>query len=165
MLVGLAAMGLLVAAAVIAMFVTRGGGDEPNSGGGGSSPASAAGAVSSTVSPSEIPPAEPTSLTGRWSGRTFGDQTLDLVADITDGPPLSADVSYPQIGCTCTWTQSGAADHGVRYVTETVDVGACTRSQVTLVPQEDGTLHFSSTYYSVEKQRDLTIRGTLARVP
>ena len=164
-LVGLAAMGLLVAAAVIAMFVTRGGGDEPNSGGGGSSPASAAGAVSSTVSPSEIPPAEPTSLTGRWSGRTFGDQTLDLVADITDGPPLSADVSYPQIGCTCTWTQSGAADHGVRYVTETVDVGACTRSQVTLVPQEDGTLTLQFHLLLGGKQRDLTIRGTLARVP
>lgn len=164
-LAGFAAVGLLAAAVVIAVFVTRGGDGEPSPNPGGPGAASASGSSSAALPPSAVPPDKPTSLTGRWSGRTFGDQTLDLVADIVDGPSLSARVNYPQIGCRCTWTQSGSADHGVRYVTETVDVGACARSQVTLVPQEDGTLHFSSTYYSAGKQRDLTIQGTLSRVP
>lgn len=154
LVVGAAA--LLAAAAVVAVLVTRSDGNEEP----------ALQGESSTAATSVASPGKPAaSLTGRWSGRTFGDQTLDLVADIDDGPPLSASVSYPQIGCQCTWTQTGAADHGVRYVAETVDVGACARSQVTLVPQEDGTLHFSSTYYSNSKQRDLTIQGTLSRTP
>ncbi|WP_313675224.1 toll/interleukin-1 receptor domain-containing protein [Mycolicibacterium sp.] len=151
---GIGAVGLLAAAGVVGFLLTRGGGD--------STPPATSGspAVSTPAAPATDKPA---SLTGRWSGRVFGDQTLELVADINDGPPLSATVSYPEIPCQCTWTQSGSARGGVRYVTETVDSGPCSRSQITLIPQEDGTISFSSTYYSAEKQRNMTIQGTLSR--
>jgi hypothetical protein len=153
-MLGLAAVGLVAAAGLIGFLVTRDGGDNMPPATGGSP------SISAPATPASEKPA---SLTGRWSGRVFGDQTLELVADITDDPPLSASVAYPEIPCQCTWTQSGSAKGGVRYVTETVDSGPCARSQITLIPQEDGTISFSSTYYSAGKQRNMTIQGTLSR--
>lgn len=157
-LLGLVAAGVLAAAVVIGIVATRpgGAGDHPTPDNGGPGSSSSA----------ESLPGEPASLTGRWSGRTFGDQSLQIVADITDGPPLTANVRYPDAnwgaGCTCTWTQSGSAGN-TRYLKETVDAGACVESEITLVPEKDGTLDFSSTYYSQGRGRNLTIHGTLAR--
>jgi hypothetical protein len=103
-------------------------------------------------------------LTGTWSGQVSGDQSLEVIADIIDGPPLTAQVRYPQVDCYCTWTEKASASEGVRLVTENVVSGECVQSEVTLVPQDDGTLHFSSTYYSKAQQRNLTIEGTLGRI-
>ena len=106
----------------------------------------------------------PMSLTGRWSGPVSGDQSgFDVVADIVDKPPLTATVTYPQLSCGGTWTQHGSAGNGVRFVTENITYGGCVQSEVTLTPQHDGTLYFSSTYYSASRQRNLTIDATLRR--
>ncbi|MFZ0831869.1 MAG: serine/threonine protein kinase, partial [Mycobacterium sp.] len=115
-------------------------------------------------SPSSPPTTAPMSLTGRWSGAVSGDQSgFDVVADIVDKPPLTATVSYPQLNCGGTWTQHGSAGNGVRFVTENITYGSCVQSEVTVTPQDDGTLYFSSTYYSVSRQRNLTINATLRR--
>ena len=120
-------------------------------------------APTSTQSSSSTPSATPASLTGKWSGRLTGDQSLEVVADIVDGPPLTATVNYPQANCTCKWTQHGSADNGVRFVTETVVSGTCAQSEVTLTPQNDGTLYLTSTYYSTSQQRNFNVHGTLNR--
>lgn len=152
-ILGLAAVGLIAAAGVVGFLVTRDGGG--HSGEGGSSVVS---------SPPVSQDNKPVSLTGRWYGRTKGDQILDLVADITDGPTLTATVSYPSIPCECTWEQTGSAPGGVRYVKEMPVSGDCAVSDITLVgPNDNGTLSFSSTYYSAVEQRNLTIQGTLTR--
>jgi hypothetical protein len=133
-LLGLAAVGLIAAAGVIGFLVTRDGGAE-----------------------------KAVSLTGRWSGRAEGNQTVDLVADITDGPPLTAKVSYPSIPCECTWEQTGFAPGGVRYVRETPVSGDCAVAEITLVPNDNGTLSFSSTYYVASEEQNWHIEGTLTR--
>lgn len=119
---------------------------------------------SSTTAPSSNLPAEPMPLTGKWSGSVSGDQTgFDVVADIRDGPPLTGSVVYPQLNCSATWTQHGSADNGVRLVSEEVTSGPCVPSEVALAPQDDGTLHFTSTYYSASQKRDLTVHAILRR--
>ena len=147
----LAAAGVLAVAVLIGYFTTRPDGRD-------TVPPSVE--SSSSASPNAE---EPASLTGRWSGRAVGDQTLQINADITDGPPLKATVQYPEAGCTCTWTQIGSAGN-TRYLKETVDEGSCVESEITLVPERDGTLDFSSTYYSQGRGRNLTIHGTLSRM-
>lgn len=169
---GLAAVALLGLAAILAKVLIGGGGGDggppPNPDAGTTAAVSPSPGPPSPVPPSPVPPSpvspdRPASLSGRWVGRAFGDQSLDLVADITDGPPLIATVRYPELGCECTWKQTGSGRDGVRYVKEMVDSGSCVESEVTLVPQDDGTLEFSSTYYSASAQRNLTIHGSLSR--
>ncbi|MFE6861393.1 serine/threonine-protein kinase [Nocardia sp. NPDC057668] len=104
------------------------------------------------------------SLTGRWSGTVSGDQSgFDVVADISDGPPLRALVNYPQLNCRGVWTETGYADGTVRKLTESIDQGTCVQSSITLTPKDDGTLEFTSTYYAASKNRNLTIHATLRR--
>jgi serine/threonine-protein kinase len=108
-----------------------------------------------------IPPA---SLTGRWSGPVSGDQSgFDVVATIVDGTSLTATVSYPQLNCGGTWTQRGSAGNGIRFVTERITYGNCVTSEVTLAPQDDGTLYFTSTYYAASEQRNFNTLATLRR--
>lgn len=106
----------------------------------------------------------PMSLTGKWSGSVSGAQSgFDVVADIVDDPQVTGTVSYPQLYCGGIWTQHGSAGNGVRLVTETITQGTCVNSDVTLTPQNDGTLSFTSTYYAASKQRDITIYSTMRR--
>jgi len=121
---------------------------------------------SASLSPrtSNTPSAVPSSLTGKWSGPASGDQSgFDVVAEIVDGALLTATVSYPQLNCVGTWTQHGSAGNGVRFVTERITSGNCVPSEVTLTPQDNGTLYFTSTYYAASHQRDFTIHATLIR--
>lgn len=116
----------------------------------------------STLSAS--PTTAPMSLTGKWSGSVSGAQSgFDVVADIVDDAQLTGTVSYPQLYCGGIWTQHGSAGNGVRLVTETITHGNCVNSDVTLTPQNDGTLSFTSTYYAASKQRDITIYATMRR--
>jgi serine/threonine-protein kinase len=103
-------------------------------------------------------------LTGKWSGPASGDQSgFDVVAQILDGAPLTATVTYPQLNCVGTWTQRASAGNGVRFLTERITSGNCVPSQVTLAPQDDGTLYFTSIYYAASHQRDFNIHATLIR--
>lgn len=114
--------------------------------------------------PSVSPTAAPMSLTGKWSGSVSGAQSgFDVVADIVDDAQLTGTVSYPQLYCGGTWTQHGSAGNGVRLITETITQGNCVNSDVTLTPQNDGTLSFTSTYYAASKQRNITIYATMRR--
>lgn len=145
----------LIAAALVAYFLNRPTPPPPPT-----TPPSASGG-SLTPVPSEVP----APLTGHWEGRIVGGKSLEVIADITDVPPLTARVVYPELGCQCRWTQIASAAGGVRYVTETVDTGNCTGSQLKLVPQKDGTLQFSSTSSSGEKKLGPAVQGTLSRTP
>jgi serine/threonine protein kinase len=110
------------------------------------------------------PTNSPASLTGKWSGPVFGDQSgFGVVADIVDSASLTATVSYPQLNCGGIWTQHGSAGNGVRFVTERITYGSCVTSEVTLTPQDDGTLYFTSTYYSAAQQRNFNTHATLRR--
>ena len=105
------------------------------------------------------------SLTGKWSGPVSGDQTgFDVVADIVDSAQLTGTVSYPPLNCAGIWTQHGSAGNGIRLISETITQGSCVNSEVTLTPQNDGTLSFTSTYYAASKQRDFTIYATMRRL-
>lgn len=118
--------------------------------------------VTQTVSPS--PSVAPMSLTGKWSGPVSGDQTgFDVVADIVDGAQLTGTVSYPQLNCAGIWKGRGSTANGIRLVTETITQGNCVTSEITLAPQNDGTLYFRSTYYAASEQRHVTIYATLRR--
>jgi serine/threonine protein kinase, bacterial len=113
---------------------------------------------------SASPTTAPMSLTGKWSGSVSGAQSgFDVVADIVDGAQLTGTVSYPQLYCAGIWTQHGSAGNGVRLITETIAQGNCVNSDVTLTPQNDGTLSFTSTYYAASKQRDITTYATMRR--
>ncbi len=115
------------------------------------------------ISPT-TPTVSPSSLTGRWSGPVSGDQSgFDVVAIIVDGGSLTATISYPQLNCGGTWTQRGFAGNGVRFVTEQITYGSCVTSEVTLAPQADGTLYFTSTYYAASKQRIFNTHAPLRR--
>jgi serine/threonine-protein kinase len=119
--------------------------------------------ISSTPS-STNPTVAPMSLTGNWSGPVSGDQTgFDVVADIVDGAPLTGTVSYPQLNCAGIWKGHGSTANGIRLLTETITQGNCMTSEITLAPQNDGTLYFTSTYYAASKQRHITIYATLHR--
>ncbi|OBH48258.1 hypothetical protein A5687_01745 [Mycobacterium mantenii] len=119
--------------------------------------------ISSTPS-STNPTAAPMSLTGKWSGPVFGDQTgFDVVADIVDGAQLTGTVSYPQLNCAGIWKGHGSTANGIRLLTETITQGNCVTSEITLAPQNDGTLYFTSTYYAASKQRHITTYATLHR--
>jgi hypothetical protein len=108
------------------------------------------------------PTTAPMSLTGKWSGPVAGDQTgFDVVADIVDGAQLNGTVSYPQLNCAGIWTQHGAAANGIRLITERITQGNCVPAEVTLTPQNDGTLYFTSTYYAASQQRHITIYATM----
>jgi serine/threonine kinase PknH len=112
----------------------------------------------------DAPNPSPASLTGKWSGHVSGDQSgFDVVAVIVDGASLTATVSYPQLNCGGTWTQRGSAGNGVRFVTERITYGSCVTSEVTLAPQDDGTLYFTSTYYAASEQRIFNTLATLRR--
>lgn len=113
---------------------------------------------------SASPTTAPMSLTGKWSGSVSGAQSgFDVVADIIDDAQLTGTVSYPQLYCGGIWTQHKSAGNGVRLVAETITYGNCVNSDVTLTPQNDGTLSFTSTYYAASKQRDITIYATMRR--
>jgi serine/threonine protein kinase len=119
--------------------------------------------ISSTPS-STNPTVAPMSLTGNWSGPVSGDQTaFDVVADIVDGAQLTGTVSYPQLNCAGIWKGHGSTANGIRLLTETITQGDCVTSEITLAPQNDGTLYFTSTYYAASKQRHITIYATLHR--
>ena len=114
--------------------------------------------------PSTSPSTTPMSLTGKWSGSVSGAQSgFDVVADIVDGAQLTGTVSYPQLSCDGTWTQHGSTGNGGRLITETITQGNCVNSEVTLTPQNDGTLSFMSTYYAASKQQDITAYATMRR--
>jgi hypothetical protein len=103
-------------------------------------------------------------LTGKWSGPVSGEQSgFDVVADIVDGARLTGTVSYPQLNCAGMWKEHGSTANGIRLITETITQGSCVTSEVTLTPQNDGTLYFTSTYYAASKQRHITIHATLRR--
>lgn len=169
--IALAAVGVLLIAAVIAVaaLMTRGGQGDRGSVAGSASPtqrevtSSVGPPMSSEPEPPAVTTSRSASLTGTWSGVVSGDQSLKVIADIVDGPSLTAQVRYPEINCDCTWTEKPSASAGVRLLTEKVVSGSCVPSEITLVPQDDGTLHLSSTYYSKAQQRNLTIEGTLTR--
>ncbi|OBH51291.1 serine/threonine-protein kinase [Mycobacterium sp. E2479] len=119
--------------------------------------------ISSTPS-STNPTVAPMSLTGNWSGPVSGDQTgFDVVADIVDGAQLTGTVSYPGLNCAGTWKGHGSTANGIRLLTETITQGNCVTSEITLAPQNDGTLYFTSTYYAASKQRHITVYATLHR--
>jgi serine/threonine protein kinase len=114
--------------------------------------------------PTTTTSAFPTSLVGKWSGPVSGDQSgFDVVADITADKPLTADVTYPQLNCAGTWQENGPAGNGVRFITEKITQGTCVPSEVTLTPQNDGTVLYKSVYFSTSQQRDFTIRATMRR--
>jgi len=149
MTLGLAAAALLIAALVSVFWMAF----HPNP---------------SLPSPTHKTPTTPTlspaSLTGTSSGPVSGDQSgFDVVASIVDGASLTATVSYPQLNCSGTWTQRGSAGNGVRFVTERITYGSCVTSEVTLAPQDDGTLYFTSTYYAASEQRMFNVHATLRR--
>jgi serine/threonine-protein kinase len=169
--IGLAAAVVLAASVVITAVVVRSNSAGKNSGAEVSTPGPTASVSrispappASSTPPSANPAPAPMSLTGKWSGPVSGDQTgFDVVADIVDGAQLTGTVSYPQLNCAGTWTQHGSAGNGIRLITETITHGNCVNSQVTLTPQNDGTLSFTSTYYAASKQRDITIYATMRR--
>jgi serine/threonine protein kinase len=177
--IGLAAAVLLATSVAIAAIVVRSNSAGKNSGAEVSTPgptasvstnspappaSSSPAPPASSTSPSASPPVAPMSLTGKWSGPVSGDQTgFSVVADIVDGAQLTGTVSYPQLNCAGIWTQHGSAGNGTRLLTETITQGKCVNSEVTLTPQNDGTLSFTSTYYAASKQRDFTIYATLRR--
>jgi serine/threonine protein kinase len=118
----------------------------------------------SSTPPSANPTVAPMSLTGKWSGPVSGDQTgFDVVADIVDGAQLNGTVSYPQLNCAGIWTQHGSAGNGIRLITERITQGNCVPAEVTLTPQNDGTLYFTSTYYAASQQRHITVYATMRR--
>ncbi len=101
-------------------------------------------------------------LAGRWIGTVIGDTSGRLVADITDGDALSANVSYPDAGCTGTWANS-RIESGIYRLSETVSSGPCADADVTLRRNSDGTLHFAAVYFSTAENRTIEITATLAR--
>lgn len=114
--------------------------------------------------PTTTSPVPVATWNGHWSGPVTGDQTgFDVVADITDGTPMRALVSYPQLACRGTWTENGSYTGTVRQLTETIDQGTCVRAAITLTLKDDGTLYYVSTYYAASKNRDLTIHAVLHR--
>ncbi|MBD0862891.1 protein kinase [Gordonia sp. zg691] len=120
---------------------------------------------SSDTSPSAgaSPPTTPANLIGTWRGAVTGDQTgFDVVADISSEYPVRATVSYPQIGCSGTWTEQLPRRGGI-IVNENITRGTCVTSQISLTPGSDGTLRYSSTYFSRSQNRDFVITATLRR--
>lgn len=151
-----AVVAVVVAAAVLAIRS-----DDTGDSGGSPGPQSA---ISSTVPGASGPAASGASLSGRWTGTVSGDQSgFDVIADISDGPPLRALVNYPQLNCRGVWTETGYADGTTRKLTESIDQGTCVQSSITLTPKDDGTLDFTSTYFAASKNRNLTIYATLRR--
>jgi serine/threonine-protein kinase len=166
--IGLAAAVLLGAAIATTAIIAHSNRGSVSSGGSVEAPSypSQAPSDSAALPPrtSNTPSTVPTSLTGKWSGPASGDQSgFDVVAEIVDGALLTATVSYPQLNCAGTWTQNGSAGNGVRFVTERITSGNCVPSEVTLTPQDNGTLYYTSTYYAASHQRDFTIHATLFR--
>ncbi|PJE01211.1 MAG: serine/threonine protein kinase [Mycobacterium sp.] len=172
---GLAAAVVLAASIAITAVIVRGTSASRNSGAQVSTPGPTASVSSNSAPPtSSTPPSTnptstnptvaPMSLTGKWSGPVSGDQTgFDLVANIVDGAQLTGTVSYPQLNCAGIWTGHGSAANGTRLLTETITYGSCVTSEITLAPQNDGTLYFTSTYYAASKQRYVNIYATLRR--
>ena len=157
--IGLAAAVVLATSVAITAVVVRSNSAGKNSGAEVSTPGPTApvsrnspAPPASSTPPSANPGAAPMSLTGKWSGPVSGDQTgFDVVADIVDGAQLTGTVSYPQLNCAGIWTQHGSAGNGIRLITETTTQGTCVNSEVTLTPQNDGTLSFRSTYYAASQ--------------
>jgi len=147
--VALALAAVVVAVVAVVAFSSLGGSDDAPS--------------TSDQRETSSPPTAP-SLTGTWSGPVSGDQTgFDVTADITDGPTLTATVTYPQLDCRGTWTQIDGSTKDLLLVTEKITGGTCVASEVTLRPFPNGTLHFSSSFFSASQQRTLTINATMTR--
>jgi serine/threonine protein kinase len=169
--IGLAAVVVLATSVAITAVVVRSNSAGKNSGAEVSTPGPTASVLrnspappASSTPPSASPAVAPMSLTGKWSGSVSGDQAgFDVVADIVDGAQLTGTVSYPPLNCAGIWTQHGSAGNGIRLISETITQGSCVNSEVTLTPQNDGTLSFTSTYYAASKQRDITIYATMRR--
>ena len=173
--IGLAAAVVLAASIAITAVIVRGSSAGRNSGAQVSTPGPTASVSSNSAPPtSSTPPSTnptstnptvaPMSLAGKWSGPISGDQTgFDVVADIVDGAQLTGTVSYPQLNCAGIWTGHGSAPNGTRLLTETITHGSCVTSEITLAPQNDGSLYFTSTYYAASKQRYVNIYATLRR--
>ncbi|KXP01581.1 serine/threonine-protein kinase [Tsukamurella pseudospumae] len=103
------------------------------------------------------------SLVGTWTGTVVGDQAgFTVSADILAVGPMSATVSYPQLGCSGRWSERSTSG-AVTALVETIDVGTCVTSNIELVANADDTIGFTSTYYSTSQGRTMTITATLRR--
>ncbi|MCE5292751.1 MAG: serine/threonine protein kinase [Nocardiaceae bacterium] len=107
-------------------------------------------------------PDNQTTLAGRWIGTVVGDTSGRLVADITDAGNLSARVDYPDIDCAAEWKETGT-ENGIHHLVESVTSGTCPSSEVTLRRDTDGSLRFTSTYYSASQGQNVEITATLSR--
>ncbi|GAA1482387.1 hypothetical protein GCM10009624_28270 [Gordonia sinesedis] len=108
-------------------------------------------------------PAAPQSLLGTWQGPVSGDQTgYDVVAQVTTESPMRASVRYPQLGCSGGWAEQSRSGQRLTLL-ESIDSGPCVTSEITLTPEPDGTLAFSSSYYAQSQGRTATIHATLHR--
>ena len=102
------------------------------------------GTPGSVASPGLLPIGDISGLLGSWTGPITGDQEgYDIVLDLRDeGGKLSGRVSYPQLGCSGTWTETERTDTVISF-DENIDTDpnkTCIKDPTTRITRTAGGL-------------------------
>lgn len=117
------------------------------------------GAPGSTASPTALALGDNSGLVGNWKGPITGDQDgYDIVLDLKEsGGGLSGTVSYPQLGCSGTWTELERKDTLIRF-TERIDQDpdkSCVKELTSRITRTASGLHVYMKWIWVEIESDL----------